>query len=234
MTDIEAKSHTGVRTLGLSLPIIPLLPQQWDWSQIDWKRIERSVDSLQKRIYKAVKNGRRNLARKLSKLLLRSTSSICLNVRKVTQDNQGRRTAGVDGRKALEASARKELVEEIIALSNQNWGQYKASSIKRVYIPKTPTKKRPLGIPTLKDRVIQGLEKTALEPYWEARFEANSYGFRPAHCTFDAIEAIFIIINRQQKWILDADLTGCFDNIAHKPLLEKLKTFRVGNSLNSG
>ena len=226
MTDIEAFSHTGIRTYYQNLPIFPTSsPEEWEWSTVFWRKIERSVDNLHSLLYKAFKNGRFNMARKLSKLLLNSTGSILLNVRRVTQDNAGKKTAGVDGKKALDAKARKELVEEIIGLSKKKWKNYKARAIRRVYIPKTPTKKRPLGIPIIKDRAIQSVEKTALEPYWEAQFEANSYGFRPAHSAHDAIEAIFININRQKKWVLDADIKGCFDHIAHEPLLEKLKGF---------
>ena len=80
-----------------------------------------------------------------------------------------------------------------------------------------------MGIPTIKDRAVQSLVKAALEPYWEGQFDFNSYGFRPAYSAHDAIEAIYLSINRKKKWVLDADIMGCFDHIAHKPLLTKLK-----------
>jgi RNA-directed DNA polymerase len=93
-------------------------------------------------------------------------------------------------------------------------------------IPKPgKAEKRPLGIPTMYDRALQGLVKQALEPEWEARFEANSYGFRPGRSCHDAIEAIYRCINKTPKYVLDADIAKCFDQINHNRLLEKLNTF---------
>ena len=82
-------------------------------------------------------------------------------------------------------------------------------------------------VPTVKDRVMQALVKSALEPEWETRFEANSYGFRPGRCTMDAIEAIFsaAVQKGASPWFLDADISGCFDNIEHQPLLDRLPVF---------
>lgn len=153
------------------------------WNTIPWKKIERSVFKLQKRIYRASQAGDLKTVRQLQRLLLKSRSAKLLAVRKVTQDNQGKRTAGVDGVKLLTPDQRLALAESLTI------GQ-KASPVRRVWIPKTGTdEQRPLGIPTIADRAGQSLVKLALEPEWEAWFEPNSYGFRPGRSCHDAIEA---------------------------------------------
>ncbi|MEB3829198.1 reverse transcriptase domain-containing protein, partial [Phormidium sp. CCY1219] len=79
--------------------------------------------------------------------------------------------------------------------------------------------------PTMYDRALQGLVKAAIEPQWEARFESNSYGFRPGRSCHDAIGAIFLAIRYKPKWVLDADIAKCFDQIDHEKLLNKLDAF---------
>lgn len=124
----------------------------------------------------------------------------------------------MDGVKSLSPEARLELVEKL------KTGE-KSKPTRRVWIPKPNGEKRPLGIPTIHDRAIQTLTKMALEPEWEARFEGNSYGFRPGRGCHDAIEAIFNQIRGKSKFVLDADISKCFDKINHKALLEKVNTF---------
>lgn len=140
-------------------------------------------------------------------------------VRRVTQDNRGKNTAGIDGVKSLTPSARLDLAKRL-TLSET------AHPTRRVWIDKPgKTEKRPLGIPCLSDRAEQALAKLALEPEWEARFEPNSYGFRPGRSCHDAVEAIFKAICHQSKYVLDADIAKCFDRINHQALLTKLQTF---------
>ena len=80
-------------------------------------------------------------------------------------------------------------------------------------------------MPTMLDRAHQCQTKLALEPDWEARFEADSYGFRPGRSAQDAIQAIFIYICKQPKYVLDADIANCFNQSNHEALLHKLQTF---------
>jgi RNA-directed DNA polymerase len=192
------------------------------WADIDWHAVETNVGRLQERIYRATQGGDWMRVKSLQKLLARATSTKILAIRRVTQENQGKNTAGIDGVVCDTPEARLELLRDGLRLQG-----YRPSPVRRVYIPKDNGKQRPLGIPTVKDRVMQAIVKAALEPEWEARFEANSYGFRPGRCTMDAIEAIHTTLNRKgsSRWILDADISGCFDNIGHGPLLAKLPVF---------
>lgn len=103
----------------------------------------------------------------------------------------------------------------------------KSKPTRRVWIPKPNGEQRPLGIPTIEERAKQCLVKLALEPQWEAKFEVNSYGFRPARSGHDAIEAIFNAIKVQPKYVLDADIAKCFDKIDHNKLLAKIKTYPI-------
>jgi RNA-directed DNA polymerase len=195
------------------------------WEQVDWRHHEEQVRRLRGRIFKAVQEGDWPLARNLQKLMLRSWSSTLVSVRQVTQRNAGRKTAGVDGLVALTSQARAETAVRVHATI----GSHKPSPVRRVYIPKASdkAKMRPLGIPVIVDRCHQARVRNALEPEWEARFEARSYGFRPGRGCHDAIESLFLALHGKSRrvWILDADLAGAFDKISHGPLLEMLGGF---------
>jgi RNA-directed DNA polymerase len=188
------------------------------WSTIEWDKIRTKVSKLQGKIYQASLEGDKVTVVKYQKTLIQSYAARLLAVRRVTQDNRGKKTAGVDKVKILNDTKRMELAESLKL-------DGKASPLKRIEIPKKDGSKRPLGIPTMEDRAKQALAKLALEPEWEALFEPNSYGFRPGRSCHDAIEAIELAVRRKTKYVLDADIKGCFDNIDHNRLLEKLKTF---------
>jgi len=189
------------------------------WNQIDWHHCRREMRKLQARIVKAVQASRWNKVKALQRLLTRSFSAKALAVKRVTE-NQGKRTAGVDNQKWLTPSSKWNGV-----LSLKRHG-YQASPLRRIYIPKSNGKMRPLGIPTMKDRAMQALYLQALEPISETTADPNSYGFRSKRSTADALEKGFNALSRSfsARWVLEADIQGCFDNFDHQWLLENIPT----------
>lgn len=193
--------------------------QAQDWLSINWKSVQKRVRNLRRRIFRATQNGEWNQVRSLMKLMLRSYANLLLSVRKVSQENQGKRTPGVDKHLALTSKARMRLVHEMMTVK-----AWRVKPAVRIYIPKADGKKRPLGILTLRNRAAQAIVKNALEPCWEAQFESKSYGFRPGRSAHDAIEACFSRLNRNSthRWVLDADIKGAFDSIDQAFVLNKL------------
>jgi RNA-directed DNA polymerase len=200
------------------------VPGQWD--KVNWPEQEERVRRLRQRIFKATREQDWPRVRNLQKLMLRSRANTLVSVRQVTQRNAGRRTAGIDGEVALTSKARAEMAVQV----HQSVASWQPRAVRRVYIPKASNraKLRPLGIPVLADRCHQARVRNALEPEWEARFEARSYGFRPGRGCHDAIEAIYNVCagpRARRTWALDADLAAAFDRIDHAFLLGQLGTF---------
>src|SRR2546425_5892787 len=190
------------------------------WNSVPWKKLEQHCFRIQKRIYRASQRGNQ---RAVHKLLMKSEAARLLAVRRVTQENQGKKTAGIDGVKAVKPQARLVMANQI---HPRHWKKQKTLPVRRVWIPKPgKAEQRPLGIPPMIERCKQALVKLALEPEWEAKFESNSYGFRPGRSCHDAKEAIFTAINRKPKFVFDADIKGAFDHIKQEVLLEKLQTY---------
>jgi RNA-directed DNA polymerase len=192
------------------------MPVNDSWNDLPWPCLEQDLFRLQKRIYQASVRGDYPSLRSLQRLVLSCQAAKLIAVRRITQDNMGRKTAGVDGVKLVPPERRLELADSL-----QLDG--KAAPVRRVFIPKPGSEElRPLGIPTIRDRALQTLVKFALEPEWEARFEPNSYGFRPGRSCWDAVQAIFLGVSQGDKYVLDADIAKCFDRIDHEALLQKV------------
>jgi RNA-directed DNA polymerase len=190
-----------------------------DWRAINWARCHEVVKRLQVRIAKAVREGDWRRVKALQWLLTRSFSAKALAVRRCTE-NQGKNTPGVDG---VTWSTPEEKSAGIQDLKRRG---YQPQPLRRIYIPKSNGKKRPLGIPTMKDRAMQALHLLALLPVSETTADWNSYGFRPERSTHDAIGLLFIVLAQKgsAQWMLEGDITGCFDNIQHEWTLSNVHT----------
>src|SRR5271166_16597 len=195
-----------------------------DWDAVDWRRVEDDVRRLRRRIFTAAQAGNLKRVRNLQKLMLGSRANALLSVRRVTELNAGRKTAGVDGRVVLARWKKAEMA----AWLQRDTAAWRPRPVKRVFIPKGNGKRRGLGIPVIADRALQALTVNALEPEWEARFESRSHGFRPGRSCQDAMQAIFVTARGatcKRLWVLDADLAAAFDRIDHSHLLAQLGSF---------
>jgi RNA-directed DNA polymerase len=190
-----------------------------DWNCVNWRKVQRQVRTLRQRIFRASQAGNLPRARSLQKLMLRSYANTLLSVRRVTQLNAGRHTPGVDKLVVKTPEARGQLVDDLSIC--QPW---RAKPVRRVYIPKANNQLRPLGIPCVLDRCLQAKVKNALEPFWEARFEGSSYGFRPGRSCHDAIGKTYLLARStsRKKWVVTVDIKGAFDNVSHTTLLNAL------------
>jgi RNA-directed DNA polymerase len=187
------------------------------WNQINWEKCQKSTRRLQSRIVQATKEERWNKVKALQHLLTRSFSAKALAVKRVTT-NKGKCTPGIDSQ-VWQTSKSKS--QGIAALRQKG---YRPQPLRRIYIPKSDGSKRPLGIPTMKDRAMQALHLMGLEPIAETIGDHHSYGFRPHRSAADAIEQVFktLATRASSQWILEADIEKCFDKIDHNWLINSI------------
>jgi len=188
------------------------------WKRIDWRKVEKQVGRLQMRIAKAIGERNHGKAKALSWILTHSYSARLLAVKQVTT-NKGKKTAGVDG------IVWKTPEQKIKAVGTLNRCGYKPMPLRRIYIPKKNSKKRrPLSIPTMRDRTMQAIYALALQPIAETTGDMNSYAFRAQRCCQDAIGQCFCVLAKScsPRWIYEADIKSCFDEISHEWLLENI------------
>ena len=194
------------------------------WNSISWDSVTRHIFDLQEQIFRVIKDKRDyRKARTLENLLLKSKSTLLFSVKKITEINKGRNTPGIDDRVISSDAERMALVYK---LSGQNINDFIASPVRRTFIPKKNGKKRPLGIPTIIDRIIQTVVHTALEPRCEAIFEPCSYGFRHLRGAGHAIARIHSAVRKMGRpWIFEGDFKSCFDTLNHEWILDQLGNF---------
>ncbi|MFB2923987.1 MULTISPECIES: reverse transcriptase domain-containing protein [Aerosakkonema] len=190
----------------------------YGWETIEWAKVQRQVFKLQKRIYRASIRGDVKTVRSLQRLLTKSWYAKLVAIRRVTQNNWEKKMFGVGGVAKLTNHQK-------INLAKKLRFNDKSQPARRVWINTLgKDEKKPLGILTIAERAKQALLKLALEPEWEARFEPNSYGFRPGRSYHDAIAAIYNSIVQETKYVLEARIEKRFDRIDHEKLLSKLQT----------
>jgi len=218
------------------------------WEELNFSDLERIVRRLQGRIFRVSKKGDKKGARNLMKLLVRSESAKLLAIYIITQKNKGRMTPGIDGKIYLTSKDRMELSKETF-----DYRTHKFQPVLRRYIPKAPEswravirgkrkgimpkgELRPLGLMTIKDRVMTTILSLALTAKWEALLSPDVMGFRPGRSTQDAIQRIYLELRQGDRVILDADIHKFFDNIKHDIILNELGIFRkiLQRCLNSG
>ena len=197
--------------MGMAKHIHASYHQKPDWNSIKWKKVGAKVKKLQMRIAKAVRERRYRLAKSLQWLLTHSFYAKLFAVRRVVT-NKGRFTPGVDGKRWNTPRKKMRAVELLMRRG------YKPLPLRRVYIRKKNGTRRPLSIPTMRDRAMQALYALALAPVAETTGDLNSYGFREYRSCADAIEQCFVCLGRRNsaRWVLEADIKACFDSINHE------------------
>ena len=184
-------------------------PESEAWNNIPWRKLEQHCFRIQKRIFRASQRGNTRAVHKLQKLLMKSQSARLLAVRRVTQENQGKKTAGIDGVKSVKPAQRSVMANQI---HPKNWKDT-SPPVRRVWIPKPgKTEKRPLGIPAGEDQLLHLAVARLLEAISEQDFLRCRYGYRPQGGALDAVDTLTITLQfGRYAWVVEADITQCFE-----------------------
>ena len=205
-----------------------------DWHSINWKKVYRTVRRLQTRIVKAVREGKWHKVKALVYLLTHSFSGRAIAILRVVS-NRGAKTPGVDGVlwKTPEAKS--------AAFNKLRRRGYQPQPLRRMYIPKSNGRRRPLGIPVMVCRAMQALYLLGLDPIEETLADHHSYGFRLERSCQDAVDQCHKLLRRQQgvdgpDWIFEGDIASCYDRINHEWLLDHVPMDRevLGKWLKAG
>ncbi len=219
----QASQMKDKKALGTQRPRQTPNPANQARNSLPWNSLEQQVVRMQKQISQACQRSDKQAVHNLQQRLMESEAARLLAVRRVTEENQGKHTAGVDGVKSLTSQERLAMASII---HPNHWKHQPPMPVRRVWVPKPGTaERRPLAILPMIDRCKQALVKLALEPEWEVRFEPHSYGFRPGRSTHDAIAAILVAIERHPTFVFDADIEEAFDHVNQAMILNKLQTF---------
>ena len=191
------------------------------WKEINWALVQKRLSRQQRRVFKASLEGKHSTVHALQRRIIGSLDAKLLAVQKVTTVSQGRTSLSINSLKALSNEKKIELAYKL-KLNGKTKGT------RRAYLSKIETKNiglQSLDMIMIEDQAKQILAKFALEPEWEAIFEPNSYGFRPGRYHYDAIASISLSLRGKPKFVLNTNVSNCFDKIDHEKLLEKMNTF---------
>ena len=218
------------------IPVMDTTARVDTFSASNRQECQKYVNKLQRQIHKAVEAGKWRKVRHLVYLLTKRSRAIkILSTYRITTGNGGKHTAGVDNVRIPRGISPESKRQIRLGILKQVNTFRKPSPIRRIYIPKPNGKKRPLGIPVMLDRIAQDIIRTAIEPITEFHFDDSSHGFRPKRGCHDAIEDVFMKLSRNYastpKWILEGDISGCFDNIRHETVINELRKWHIPETI---